>query len=405
MLDYSLAYQQTQSDNTVNLGFTDASIVDDDDTLTTELRLNGNWGDNISWISGVFYRDQDTESLSSIAAFGIIDSLAGGQNEQWAVFGEMTYGFGDGAYELALGGRYYEEDRVVADNLGAVDTDESLFSPKINLAWFVHDDLMVWGNVAQGYRSPEVNTPAALMSAELFGLPLPRSVDAETMWTYELGTKMSLANGRVSLETAMFYNDWKDFQYTFVVPSGLGGLTSVDKVEGYGIDLAITAQITDGLTARFGGNYNDTEIPDDFFVTDSIFGVESLSIIGGEQPGFNVKWTFTASVDYVTDLNWKDFEFVFYSDATYADKFFGSLGNSDPTPGSVPFYAWSDKTALVNARIGIQNERYGVFLYVDNVFDSDNILQPRNPLANAVGTEEGNRFKPRVIGVNLKVNF
>ena len=80
--------------------------------------------------------------------------------------------------------------------------------PGARLAWTPHADHTVWASVARAVRTPSradesLFAPAA---APFFSLP-NTALPAERLTAYELGYRMQL-HARVSLDTALFYNDY-----------------------------------------------------------------------------------------------------------------------------------------------------------------------------------------------------
>ena len=80
---------------------------------------------------------------------------------------------------------------------------------------------MLYASIAKGYRGGGFN--AASLP------PQYSTYDGDTVWTYEVGGKASLADGRWMVSSAIYYNDYTDFigQNALAIGPG-GGLVSID---------------------------------------------------------------------------------------------------------------------------------------------------------------------------------
>ncbi len=114
----------------------------------------------------------------------------------------------------------------------------------LRLNYDINKDNMVYASVATGYKSGGVQDR---------GLPYA----PETLTNYEVGTKSSFMGGKVKLNNAVFYSDFKDFQFNSPVSfaDGSRGL-SISNAEGatvYGFESELAAKLTpnDRLSVTF----------------------------------------------------------------------------------------------------------------------------------------------------------
>src|SRR3546814_6611419 len=76
--------------------------------------------------------------------------------------------------------------------------------PKASLSYFFTDDKMIYASAARGFRSGGFNAQSQIF---------PRQYGSEIAETYEVGTKLTLADRRVQLNLAGFYTDQKNVQF------------------------------------------------------------------------------------------------------------------------------------------------------------------------------------------------
>jgi iron complex outermembrane receptor protein len=172
-------------------------------TRTGELRLDTKWSDRFTTLVGAFYAKSTTDSFSTttvVPAGLTVPATATAENENVAVFGTGFLNFGDGL-DLAVGLRW-DHQRLSASTAGlpaAYKADE--WQPRATLTKRWTPDFMTYASVARGARGGGQNGPGA-----------PNlTYKGDTVWTYEIGSKASALDGRLTANVAAFYNDYKNF--------------------------------------------------------------------------------------------------------------------------------------------------------------------------------------------------
>jgi outer membrane receptor protein involved in Fe transport len=118
---------------------------------------------------------------------------------------------------------------------------ETPVTPKLSLQYFFASDDLLYLTAAKGFRAGGVNqvlTSAAQGSLAQYGLStavLPKTYDSDTVWSYELGGKLRLLEGRAQINTALYDLEWKDVQ-TFLF-LGDGAVFNVPKARSRGIEI------------------------------------------------------------------------------------------------------------------------------------------------------------------------
>src|SRR5690606_29385591 len=183
--------------------------------------------------------------------------------KQYALFGEATYKITD-ALHFTTGLRWFDWEQdfnllyagLFQGGLYTVagKTSASEFTPKFNLSYDASEDWMVYGNIAKGYRLGGLNDPVPvdlcaedLNAVGLTEAPLP--FDPDSLWSYEIGSKASLLDNRMTLNVAAFYIDWTDVQTLKNLPScGFYFTENVGEVESKGLEVEMVALLAEGLT-------------------------------------------------------------------------------------------------------------------------------------------------------------
>lgn len=233
------------------------------DVFTQELRLTSSLDSPFKWTAGAFYRDEQVESsarnfqsIGSVVTASNVPSASIGKNDSRAVFGDASYALSD-RWTFGAGARYFEEDRYLADRLGPARSSGSFhdFSPRVYMSFAATSDINLYVNVAQGFRSGGFN-PSAVVAAGG-----PATYDPEQVLSYELGSKMLLAGGRLYAELAVFYSDYTDMQAVGFLPGVPANSTSnIGEAEIRGVEWSFLWSVTDALRLAFSGSLIDSEV-------------------------------------------------------------------------------------------------------------------------------------------------
>jgi len=203
--------------------------------------------------------DEDKDEIENLAFFGSVD---------WAVTERLTLGL-EMRYakdELEKTIRQVEDDGSPAlDMSGTPIAPEVLkenfysFTPRVTALYQVNENLNVYANVANGTKPGDFNNSTLCPD-------LPRGVDEEDAWNYELGLKSSLWDNRANVNIAGYLLEVDDQQLTTVceIPGTGGGtttgLTNAGETEVWGIELESTVQLTEAWVAGLTYAYTDAEI-------------------------------------------------------------------------------------------------------------------------------------------------
>ena len=162
----------------------------------------------------------------------------------------MGYTFLD-IYTLDVEARYAAEER--AQTSGPLDPDTFYdFTPRVSLKAQINPDFMAYGSAAKGSKAGGFNTITADPGFETY--------DQETNWTYEIGIKQSLFDGRLQLNYNVFGNHWKDLQFPTAElapfnPSSpstdANYIVNASGADSFGAELEAFAALTDNWTVKF----------------------------------------------------------------------------------------------------------------------------------------------------------
>ncbi|NIJ39123.1 outer membrane receptor protein involved in Fe transport [Sphingopyxis panaciterrae] len=127
-------------------------------------------------------------------------------------------------------------------------TKDSGFTHRLNLTWKPSEDVMAYATWSRGFRPGGINRRATIQ---------PYAADFLT--NYELGIKTTLADGMVRLNAAIYMQDWKRFQFSFL---GLNSFTEIHNGPNArikGIEADINIRPIEGLTISAAASYTDAK--------------------------------------------------------------------------------------------------------------------------------------------------
>ena len=218
-------------------------------------------------------------------------------------------------------------------------------------------------------------------------------VKQEELTAYEVGTKLSFFDRRLSLNAAYFYYDYKDKQFSTIAPSFLGGvfvIKNIPKSDANGIDLDFSARATEGLTVRGAATYLKTEIG-------SFIGYDHVTLqpvqYGGSQFSYAPQWSATLGADYRLSLT-DQLTGILGGNGAYVGRTWGDLGEA-PTY-LIPQYAKFDFWVGVESSKG-----WHASLWARNAFDKFYVTSTA-PSGDTLTQTAG---MPRTFGVTVGYQF
>ena len=173
------------------------------ETTTGELRADTRWSDRISTLIGVFvsrYTVDANGTTRIVPASLTVPNAATTESNSQAVFGTVFIDLSARTH-LAVGLRYDHQDLDSSQFTTAATYEADELQPRITLNHELTDDWTVYGSIARGFRGGGQNGPGA-----------PNLIyEGDSVWTYEVGSKFRTADRRLTLDTALFYNDYSNF--------------------------------------------------------------------------------------------------------------------------------------------------------------------------------------------------
>ncbi len=377
------------------------------DQFSQEFRISGS-ADRLTWVAGLYYLKIDinftqglAESAAGVDDFGLLgveaNTITELNTDSYSVFGQVDYALTD-TLTLVGGLRATQEnkdfDGIVSffpnnndrrietdgvlfsiDQLTA-DNDETLWSGKAQLEYSPDDDSLYYFGINRGVKAGSFNAP-------LFGGFAP--YDEEVLWSYEVGGKMTLADGRAQLNASVYYYDYNDYQ-SFSFRNNSSAVTNEDATY-KGFEVELFANPSEGLDVQLGVSYTDAKVN----------GLQIASdIFVDTTPPFTPEWQVSGLARY----NWEAFggNLAAQVNGSWKSEFFFSASN---------FAAHEfDSAFITDARLSWADSEnvWNVVAFVDNFTDERNSVIGFDVSA-FYGTSQESYTKPRTYGVLVRRNF
>jgi len=382
-------------------------------TKTGELRATSDYKGPLNWTLGVFYENRQDHIDSHVSransstgqvilplqdlSYRYIDT----ELTQKAAFGEVSLTPLSGL-TLTAGARYYDYKRTTAGEatLASVFTGSVLtpFSSvkahakgwleKFNVSYDVTRDVMLYGTVAKGFRPGGANNIPSLSQSLVIYNP-------DSLWNYEVGAKTSWLNGALIVNAAIFQIDWKDIQTTARTADGLFGyITNAGAARIRGFEADVTVRPVQGLTLTMAAGHSDAVLTQD--QSNSSLQLTGSSGRKGDRLPNVPNWSASASAAYRWPLI-GDLDGLIRADYAYT----GNIVNGF-APATNPYFESYGDYGSVNARIGLENDRMGFYLFVQNLTNEAGTVGA----VSSLGIERQlYSLTPRTIGFNSRFNF
>ena len=326
-----------------------------------------------------------------------------------AAFGQGTWNVSD-KFSLVFGMRVGWEKKkafiqqrfqgtglILSSSLGLseYDLDESRteinFAPKVSAKYYWTPDIMLYGTIARGFKAGGYNPFAPTRDQATF--------DQEHNVAFETGAKMTLWEGRATLNVGLYLAKFKDLQVSVV--TGTGSQFIVDNAAGAttrGVEIDATVLLTENLLVI--GTFGFIDARYDSFPNgpcQSEVNADACDLTGkslDSAPRING----SVSANYFVPLwNW-GFGMTMGADAIYTGDTH-LVADRDPQGFRQGFWQF-------NARFGVRDvdERWHLTLSAKNVTDED-VIAAASDVTLFSGSFWAVYDVPRLMTAELRVKF
>lgn len=249
---------------------------------------------------------------------------------------------------------------------------ETAYTPKFGISWEPSDEHLIYATASKGFRpaGASLRVPS-ICDFDLIqngyvdenGNPIqPETFDSDSVWSYELGAKSRLLDGRLYLDGSIYRIKWKDIQANVSLPNcAYNFVDNLGTATSEGLDIAFTYLVTDRLMVSGNYGYNDPRFDED--VTSP--GGAVIFAGGSAVPNAGAPETFSLTGEYKMPLGaYQGYARVDYSWSAQWRR----VARQVPTD---PFYdprlRPTESYGLLNLRLGVQFRGWDVSLFARNL--------------------------------------
>jgi iron complex outermembrane receptor protein len=234
------------------------------DAFSQELKLTGTaLDDRLTFTTGLFYYDEEAIG-QNVGATGIgsldpnfaVEGRGVIETKSVALYGQGTYDINDKT-SVTLGLRYTDEE--ITSSITVVPNSELDFefddvSPHLGIQYQIDDDRMVYAKASKGFRAGGNTANVGLPNNGL-------SFEPEEAWTYELGARLTLLDGRLRFNPTLYRTDWSDLQSIIILftPAPVATTQNVGDAEITGLEIESQFLVTDNLRLDFAAAIADAK--------------------------------------------------------------------------------------------------------------------------------------------------
>jgi iron complex outermembrane receptor protein len=429
----------------------DAPLIDETtlDAFSQEFRFSGGSDESVSWVVGSFFQMIDRDYSQTLPTPGFdaflirqgvppsvefnappnmpYYSVVPYDFEQFAFFGEATVRLDD-EWSVTGGLRYYDfdEDRLltfagVFADFGYQEepgsTSSSGFSPRVIVAYEPNENALVTVQASRGFRLGGINDPLNVTLcqpqdlATFSGQP---TFDDEQVMNYEVGGKFTLAEGRISLNTAVFYSDIEDLQVVADAGTCSSRVILNAQGESMGVEAEMFARLGERWNVGLSATYVQAEINE---TRRSQSGAVIAGIRDGNRLPTSPEFQAAASIGYSQPLT-STFDLFGNFTYQYVGSSYTQLADQEPGVGTVSLFQFGGPLTqntftfnpelpsydIANLRVGVRSETWEAAAFVNNLWDERAFL--------SLDRERGLRARvafltnmPRSYGVMVRYSF
>jgi outer membrane receptor protein involved in Fe transport len=316
-----------------------------------------------------------TDKLSATAGIRFFDS----ENSLKGFFGYSAV-FSGMTGESQCGVPYVPFRSAPCTNLDKRVTEDGN-TKRLNVTYHVTDDAMLYATWSEGFRPGGINRKGSIPPYK-----------SDFLTNYEVGFKTTWAENHLRFNGAFFVDDWDDFQYSFLGANGLTEIRNAGQARIKGFETDIVWAVSDGFTlssalsfldaktkvpycgALYGGDNLD-ESPPNVLPGDPLYGKpvtncsDPLAPVGtieqapkGQELPVQPKFKGNVVGRYEFALGGQNAHVQ--GSWVYQDSAWSDLRTAERNLlGKQPSFS------IVDFAAGIDNDSWGVELFVKNAFD------------------------------------
>jgi iron complex outermembrane recepter protein len=310
-------------------------------------------------------------------------------DQQLAAYGQITYELVKHV-SLVAGARVARETDKYSIYIngplnGATATSfsgtqrQSVVDPKYGINVQINENNLLYVSAAKGDRIGGVNPPpynftACIDALAALGYPNGSALDTykdDSLWSYEIGSKNRLFDGRLQMQVSAFHIKWSNIQQIIQVPACTEGFTAnLGQATSNGFDFQAQVLITDSLKVGLSMSYTDARD-----ATTIVSGGNNVVADGQQVNNYAAPWMVVPSAEYTFPIAAGHTGYARVDD-TYHSKNPGPYNPTTNTasPSYNPYFIANPSYNQLNVHVGMNWGGWDTSVYALNVLNSHPLL-------------------------------
>jgi iron complex outermembrane receptor protein len=255
---------------------------------------------------------------------------------------------------------------------------QTVTDPKFGINVQLDENNLIYVSAAKGDRIGGVNPPfynfaACNEALAALGYPngAPSTYKGDSLWSYEIGSKNRLFNGRLDMQVSAFHIKWTDIQQIVQVPACTEGFTSnLGRATSNGFDFQAVALVTEALKIGLSMGYTNARN-----ATTIVSGGNNVVADGQQINPYASPWTVIPTAEYNFSIGDSHKGYA-RADYTYHSRNPGPYNPTTDTtsPTYNAFFIPNPSYEQLNLHLGTTWSGWDVSLYALNALNKHPLL-------------------------------
>ena len=374
------------------------------DRTSQEFRLTSKSDAQLEWLAGIYITREtgaNNQTVDTVLTGGAAGPQLAAVNipsvyKEFAAFGDLTWKF-NSAFAVTAGVRVAHNHQtfsqtssgpLTGNNSLSAESSEDTTTYLLTGRYALNSESSIYGRVATGYRP---GGPNAVVLDIKTGQPvIPNTTFAsDSLTSYEVGYKADLLNKVLSVEAAIYDLEWRNIQQPRAI-SGVSVIANAGNARVQGAELSATYRPLTQWTLIAKGAYTDAKFTED---------APGLGATTGDRLPDSPKFSASLSANY---------SFALAANPAYAGVAYRYVGSRDAGirvgSSTLPSYKMPSYS-LVDLQAGIDVGRFGIGMFVRNVFDKRAQLSAGTAFIPLGGNALVSVAQPRTFGLTVSASF
>jgi outer membrane receptor protein involved in Fe transport len=289
------------------------------------------------------------------------------------------------------------ESAFAESSVSKTDSSESDASFKAGVEYVPNDTSLLYATWSEGFRLgypvAAETLPASTCDTNNDGIydgsdgvsTGERLIESDFVENFELGSKFSLLNNQLTVNSAVYQINWDGIPIRDVFDF-CSAVSNAGKARSRGVEIDLSYSWSESFLVTFSTSYVDAELTED---APAVSGEKGDRLPGSAKvnASLGIEYNFTVA-GYDTYLR---------SDYTYVGGFYNSFKEGEAV-GAVE----AGDYGKLNVKVGAALGQFDIDVFVNNLTDDDSVTWVD---AEGFPGNRGNRLRPRTVGLNIGYQF